>query len=367
VLNYFGQGALVLTEPGAVENPFYQLAPEWAHYPMIALATAAAVIASQAIISGAFSLTQQAVQLGLLPRFRIMRTSETLAGQIFVPQVNTMLMVGVVALLLFLRTSSNLSAAYGIAVTGAMFVDTLLFFVIIRYLWKRPLWQAILAVAVFGSLDLVFLGSNLLKIPQGAWVPLALGGSLIVVMWTWQKGTRLLTERYRTEAIQFDDLVASLAIKPPHRTEGTAVFFTADPKVAPVALLHNLKHNRVLHMQNILLTVKTTDAPRVPESERVAIEEVSPDFKRLTINYGFMEAPNLPSALAACRVAGLKLEIMTTSFFFSRKTLIASPTFGMPLWQDAIFIFLMRNAGSPADFFRLPAGRVIEMGEQVIV
>jgi KUP system potassium uptake protein len=367
VLNYLGQGALVLSDPTAAANPFFRMVPDAVYWPVLLLATAAAVIASQAVISGAFSLTQQAVQLGLLPRFRIMRTSETLAGQIFVPQVNTMLMVGVVALLLFLRTSSNLSAAYGIAVTGAMFVDTLLFFVIIRYLWKRPLWQAILAVVVFGSLDLVFLGSNLLKIPQGAWVPLALGGSLIVVMWTWQKGTRLLTERYRTEAIQFDDLVASLAIKPPHRTEGTAVFFTADPKVAPVALLHNLKHNRVLHMQNILLTVKTTDAPRVPESERVAIEEVSPDFKRLTINYGFMEAPNLPSALAACRVAGLKLEIMTTSFFFSRKTLIASPTFGMPLWQDAIFIFLMRNAGSPADFFRLPAGRVIEMGEQVIV
>ncbi len=367
ILNYMGQGALVLSDPTAAANPFFRMIPGPVFWPVLVLATAAAVIASQAVISGAFSLTQQAVQLGLLPRFRILRTSETQAGQIFVPQVNTLLMVGVVALLLLLRSSANLTAAYGVAVTGAMFVDTLLFFVIIRHLWKRPLWQATLAVVVFGTLDLVFLGSNLLKIPEGAWVPLALGGSLIVVMWTWSRGTRLLTEKYRREAISFEDLIASLSAKMPHRTEGTAIFLTADPSVAPVALLHNLKHNRVLHAQNILLTVKTADQPRIPENERIDIEDITADFKRVTIHYGFMETPNLPAALAACKREGLKFDVMSTSFFFSRKTLIASPTFGMPLWQDYIFIFLMRNAGSPADFFRLPAGRVIEMGEQVIV
>lgn len=367
VINYLGQGALVLSDPSAAENPFFRMIPETVYWPILLLATAAAVIASQAVITGAFSLTQQAVQLGLLPRLRIQRTSETQAGQIFVPQVNTMLMIGVVVLLLLLRTSSNLTAAYGIAVTGAMFVDTLLFFVIIRFLWKRPMWQAIAAVVVFGFLDVVFLGSNLLKIPQGAWIPLALGAGLVLIMWTWSKGVALLARQSRRHAVPFADLMMALADRPPHRTHGTAIFLTGDPTLAPAALLHNLKHNRVLHEQNILLTVRTMDTPRVPETERLEIATLNRDFKQLTVRYGFMETPNLPKALSACRKQGLKLENASTSFFLSRRSLVASRRFGLPIWQDRIFIYLTRNAGSPTDFFRLPAGRVVEMGEQMIV
>jgi len=367
VINYLGQGALVLSDPTAAENPFFRMIPQSVYWPVLILGTMAAVIASQAVITGAFSLTQQAVQLGFLPRFRIQRTSETQAGQIYVPQVNAMLMVGVVILLLMLRSSSNLTAAYGIAVTGAMFVDTLLFFVIIRYLWKRPMWQAVLAVTVFGSLDAVFLGSNLLKIPQGAWIPLALGGAIVLMMWTWSRGTRVLADKSRSLAIPLESVIQSLSVSPPHRTIGTAIFLTGDPGTTPAALLHNLKHNRVLHAQNIILTVKTTSTPRVPLSERVVIEAINTDFKHVKISYGFMETPNLPEALATCRREGLKFDIMSTTFFLSRRSLVASPSSGMPLWQDNLFIFMYRNAGSPADFFRLPAGRVIEMGAQVII
>jgi KUP system potassium uptake protein len=342
--------------------------PDEVYWPVLLLATAAAAIASQAVITGAFSLTQQAVQLGLLPRLRILRTSETQAGQIYVPQVNGFLMVGVIALLVTLRTSSNLAAAYGIAVTGAMFIDTLLFFVIIHWLWKKPLWQAIIAVVVFGSLDIVFLGANLLKIPQGAWIPLALGASLVVVMLVWSRGTQVLAERTAKEAIPLKDLLAALKVKQPHRIEGTAIFLTGDTEMAPTALMHNLKHNRVLHARNIILCIKTGTTPRIDPDERAVIEKIDDDFMRVTLNYGFMETPNVPQALAMCRTAGdLKFDIMSTSFFLSRRTLKASPTIGLPLWQDNIFIFLMKNAGNPTDFFQLPANRVIEMGEQVIV
>ncbi len=366
-LNYLGQGAMVLAHPETAANPFFRMIPEFAYWPVLILATVATVIASQAVITGAFSLTQQAVQLGLLPRIQIRRTSETQAGQIFVPQVNTFLMVGVLILLVVFRSSSNLTAAYGIAVTGAMFVDTLLFFVIIRFLWKRPLWQAIAAVVIFGAIDLVFVGSNLLKVPDGGWLPLVLGAALIVIMWTWTKGAQILTEKTRREAIPLDDLIAMLAARPPHRAPGTAIFLTSDNTTAPVALMHNLKHNKVLHEKNVILTVQTADVPRVPDNERVVMEQVNADFKKITISYGFMESPHVPKALGICRKQGLKFDIMSTSFFLGRRSVVPSAHSGMPLWQDNVFIFLMKNAANPTDFFHIPPGRVVELGAQVTV
>ena len=367
MLNYLGQGALVLAHPEAAENPFFRMVPEAVYWPVLLLATLAACIAAQAVITGAFSLTQQAVQLGLLPRIDIRRTSETQAGQIYVPAINTLLLVGVLALLAMFRTSHNLTAAYGIAVTGAMFVDTLLAFIILRYFWKRPMWQSLLPVLFFGFIDVVFISANLLKIPQGAWLPLVLGAALVLLMWTWRRGTGILTEKTRRDAIPLADLLEMLRARPPHRAPGTAIFLTSDPTKAPVALMHNLKHNKVLHEKNVIVTVTTAETPRVPESDRVSLETISPDFRLVTINYGFMETPNVPKALGVCRRLGLKFDIMSTSFFLGRRSVVASATSGMPLWQDKIFIFMLRNAANPTDFFHIPPGRVVEMGAQVTV
>jgi len=367
MLNYLGQGALVLAHPEARHNPFFDMIPEVAYWPVLLLATSATVIASQAVITGAFSMTQQAVQLGLFPRIDIRRTSETLAGQIFVPQVNTFLMIGVLVLLFTFQNSSNLAAAYGIAVTGAMFVDTLLFFVIVKHMWKRPTWQAGLAAAGFGALDLVFISSNLLKIPQGAWLPLVLGGGLVVLMWTWTRGAQILTEKTRRDSVPLLELSEILKARAPHRAPGTAIFLTSDPDVAPVALMHNLKHNKVLHEKNVILTVRTAETPRVKEEDRIRIEPVNDDFKKVSISYGFMESPNIPKALGLCRKLGLKFDIMATSFFLGRRSVVPSAQSGMPLWQDRIFIFLMRNAANPTDFYKIPPGRVVEMGAQVTV
>ena len=367
LLNYLGQGALVLSNPAARSNPFFEMIPEVIYWPVLLLATAATVIASQAVITGAFSMTQQAVQLGLLPRIDIRRTSETQAGQIYVPQVNTILMVGVLVLLFTFRNSSNLAAAYGIAVTGSMFVDTLLFFVIIKHMWKRPTWQAWLAAIGFGALDITFISSNLLKIPQGAWLPLVLGLVLVVIMWTWTRGAQILTDKTRRDSVPLLELSEILKARAPHRAHGTAIFLTSDPDVAPVALMHNLKHNKVLHEKNIILTVHTAETPRVKEDNRVTIEPINDDFKKVTINYGFMESPNLPKALGLCRKLGLKFDIMATSFFLGRRSVVASAQSGMPLWQDKLFIFLMRNAANPTDFYKIPPGRVVELGTQVTV
>ena len=367
VLNYLGQGAMVLDRPEMRDNPFFGMVPTLVYWPVLLMAAAASVIASQAVISGAFSVTQQAVQLGLLPRIDIRRTSETQAGQIYVPQVNTFLMVGVILLLLTFQTSSNLAAAYGIAVTGSMFVDTLLFFVIIRYLWKKPLWVAVLATAGFGALDLVFMSSNLLKLAQGAWLPLLAGALMVVIMWTWSRGTRILAEKTRRDSVALGELIDMLQARPPHRASGAAIFLTSDADVAPVALMHNLKHNKVLHERNIILTVLTAQTPRVRDEERIRIEPVNDDFKKLTVSYGFMESPNIPKALTLCRQQGLKFDIMATSFFLGRRSVVPSASSGMPLWQDKLFIFLMRNAANPTDFFRIPPGRVVELGTQVTV
>ncbi|WP_421933663.1 potassium transporter Kup [Phenylobacterium sp.] len=367
LLNYLGQGALVLAHPAARSNPFFEMIPEVIYWPVLLLATAATVIASQAVITGAFSMTQQAVQLGLFPRIDIRRTSETQAGQIFVPQVNTILMIGVLVLLFTFRNSSNLAAAYGIAVTGAMFVDTLLFFVIIKHMWHRPTWQAWAAAIGFGALDVTFISSNLLKIPQGAWLPLVLGLALVVIMWTWTRGAQILTDKTRRDSVPLLELSEILKVRAPHRAPGTAIFLTSDPDMAPVALMHNLKHNKVLHEKNIILTVHTAETPRVKEENRVQIEPINDDFKKVTINYGFMESPNLPKALGLCRKLGLKFDIMATSFFLGRRSVVASAQSGMPLWQDKLFIFLMRNAANPTDFYKIPPGRVVELGTQVTV
>jgi KUP system potassium uptake protein len=366
-LNYLGQGALVLDNPAAAANPFWMMVPEVAYWPVLIMATIATVIASQAVITGAFSVTQQAVQLGLLPRIDIRNTSESQAGQIFVPSVNMMLMVGVLVLLVTFQTSTNLAAAYGIAVTGSMFVDSLLAWFIVRNMWKWSLPLSLAAISPLVALDLVFLTSNMLKIPQGAWFPLVLGAAQILLKRTWVRGTQILTDKTRKDSLPLTDLIEMLRARPPHRAPGTAIFLTSDPDVAPVALMHNLKHNKVLHEKNVILTVRTTDRPRVPESQRVTIEPISDDFKKLTISYGFMEQPNIPKALGVCRKQGLKFDIMSTSFFLGRRSVVASASQGMPLWQDRLFIFLTRNAANPTDFFHIPPGRVVELGTQVVV
>ena len=366
-LNYLGQGAFLLANPGAADNPFWNMVPQMIYWPMLILATAATVIASQAVITGAFSVTQQAVQLGLLPRIDIRNTSETLAGQIYVPAVNSLLMIGVLFLLLTFQSSHNLTAAYGVAVTGTMLVNTLMSFSVVTKKWKWPMWAVLGTLIPFGIIDAVFLTSNLLKIPDGAWMPLVLGGGLVLIMWTWVRGTQILTEKTRKDSLPLSDLIEMLKARPPHRAPGTAIFLTSDPEVAPVALMHNLKHNKVLHEKNVILTVHTADRPRVSDSQRVTMEPISDDFKRLTITYGFMETPNVPRALGLCRKQGLKFDIMSTSFFLGRRSVIASARQGMPLWQDKLFIFLMRNAANPTDFFHIPPGRVVELGTQVSV
>lgn len=366
-LNYLGQGAFLLANPGAADNPFWNMVPQMVYWPMLILATAATVIASQAVITGAFSVTQQAVQLGLLPRIDIRNTSETLAGQIYVPAVNSLLMIGVLFLLLTFQSSHNLTAAYGVAVTGTMLVNTLMAWSVVTKKWKWPMWAVLGTLVPFGFIDGVFLTSNLLKIPDGAWMPLVLGGGLVLIMWTWVRGTQILTEKTRKDSLPLTDLIEMLKARPPHRAPGTAIFLTSDPEVAPVALMHNLKHNKVLHEKNVILTVHTADRPRVSDSQRVTMEPISDDFKRLTITYGFMETPNVPRALGLCRKQGLKFDIMSTSFFLGRRSVVASARQGMPLWQDKLFIFLMRNAANPTDFFHIPPGRVVELGTQVSV
>lgn len=366
-LNYLGQGALILAYPEASDNPFWSMVPEIAYWPMLILATLATIIASQAVITGAFSVTQQAVQLGLLPRLDIRFTSETQAGQIFVPSINSLMLIGVLVLLIVFQSSHNLTAAYGVAVTGVMLINTLMAYTVISRKWKWPLWATLGALIPFGFIDVVFLTSNLIKIPDGAWMPIVLGAGLVLIMWTWTRGSQILATKARKDSLPLTDLIEMLKARPPHRVPGTAIFLTSDPEVAPVALMHNLKHNKVLHEKNIILTVRTTDRPRVPDTERVLIEPLNDDFKIITLSYGFMESPIVPRALSLCRKQGVKFDIMSTSFFLGRRSVVPSASQGMPLWQDKLYIFLMRNAANPTDFFHIPPGRVVELGTQVSV
>ncbi|MEZ5994349.1 MAG: potassium transporter Kup [Hyphomonadaceae bacterium] len=388
MLNYLGQGAFVLGRLDALNteyqlasdaaravgadrvafdfSPFFEMAPEAIRLPLVILATAATVIASQAVISGAFSLTQQAIQLGLLPRMEIRRTSETQAGQIYMPQINWLLLAGVLVLALAFGSSTRLAAAYGISITGEMLMSTCMMFIVIWKLWKRPIALAAAMVTPFVIIELIFLSSNLQRVWSGGFVPLLLAGGLILIMWTWVRGTRLLAETTRRDE-PLAKLFETLSHHPPHRVRGAAIFLTGDPDIAPAALMHNLKHNQVLHEQIIILTVKTINAPRAPESERVKVEDYMPDVKRVILTFGFMETPNVVKALTEARKHGLKFDIMKTSFFLSRRTIVPSEKSGMPLWQDHLFIFLARNATNATDFFHIPSGRAVELGNQVMV
>jgi len=366
-LNYLGQGALVLADPKSVENPFFLLYPDWALLPMVVLATAATVIASQAVITGAYSLTQQAIQLGLLPRLEIRHTSEALFGQIYMPRVNTLLLIGVLLLVALFRSSSALASAYGIAVTGTMVVTAMMAIVVIWRVWQWPLIGALALMLPFLFIDFTFLCANLLKIVEGGWMPLALGAMVMAIMYTWRRGSRLLFEKTRRHETPLESLVRSLEKKPPARVSGTAVFLTSDPMSAPTALLHSLKHYKVLHEKNVILTVETADAPRVDPAERVRIEPVGKTFSRVVLRFGFMETPNVPKALAIARKLGWQFDIMSTSFFLSRRLLKPAAHSGMPHWQDRLFIGLTRVANDATDYFQIPTGRVVEVGTQVTI
>jgi len=367
LLNYFGQGAMLLREPSAIAHPFYRMLPEMFLLPMVVLATAATVIASQAVITGAYSLTYQAIQLGLLPRLAILHTSEAHFGQIYIPRVNTALLAGVLLLVLMFRTSSQLASAYGIAVTTTMVVDGVLGFVVIWKLWKWKWWSAALLVVPLVVVDATFLSANLLKLFEGAWAPLLFGSAMVMLIITWQRGSRILVQKTRRIEVPIDALIRSLEKRPPHIVPGTAVFLTSDLDFAPASLLHNLKHNKVLHEQNIILTIVTADTPRTEEDERVEITPISDRFTRVALRFGFMEQPNVPKALAVARKQGLHFDIMSTSFFLSRRSLKPSPHSGMPGWQDRLFIGLARSANDATDFFQIPTGRVVEVGTQVAV
>jgi KUP system potassium uptake protein len=366
-VNYLGQGALVLADPKAIANPFFLLYPKWALLPMVVLATVATVIASQAVITGAYSLSQQAIQLGLLPRLEIRHTSERHYGQIYMPRVNFYLFVGVLLLVLMFRSSSALASAYGIAVTGTMVVTGIMAFVVI---WKGWRWSPLAAAALmapFLFIDLTFLGANLLKVVEGGWVPLALGGAVMLVMYTWRRGSRLLFEKTRRQEISLDELVRMLEKKPPTRVPGTAVFFTSTPESAPTALMHSLKHYKVLHEHNVILTVESVDTPRVDPAERVRMDKVGATFAKVALRFGFMETPNVPRALAIARKHGWQFDIMSTSFFLSRRSLRPAAHSGMPRWQDRLFIMLTRIANDATDYFQIPTGRVVEVGTQVTI
>jgi KUP system potassium uptake protein len=367
VVNYFGQGARVLADPAALENPFYRLVPEALILPMVVLATAATVIASQAVITGAYSLVRQAIHLGFLPRLAILHTSEAYSGQIYIPRVNAALLFGVLLLVGLFRTSSALASAYGIAVATTMVTDGLLGFIVIWKFWRFPAWRAVLLVIPFVVVDATFLAANMLKLFEGAWLPLLFGISMVLLIITWRRGTQELANKTRRTEVPLDVLLRSLEKKPPPIVPGTAVFLTSTPDQTPTALLHNLKHNKILHEQNIILTVLTADTPRVNDDKRVTIATISQRFLHVKLKFGYMETPNVPKALAIARKQGLHFDIMSTSFFLSRRALKPAKHSGMPRWQDRLFIGLANSANDASDFFQIPTGRVVEVGMQVTV
>ena len=374
MLNYLGQGALALqalkaAHGGALgdQDWFFLMTPEALRLPMVLLATAATIIASQAVITGAFSLTQQAIQLGLLPRLVTRNTSESHAGQIYLPTINLLLMLGVLFLVAAFKTSDSLGNAYGLAVTGTMVVTTSLAFIVVRRLWGWPLWGAVAFVAPLLSVDVIFLAANALKIPSGGWLPLTIAGALALVMLTWIKGTKLLWNKVHEGGLPLSDVVPMLVSPKIYRAPGTAVFLTSDPTAAPVALMHNLKHNKVLHERNVVLSVRTASTPRVPDDERLTVTPIDPTFTVIEARYGFMERPNVPRALTLAARKGLRFDLMTTSFFVGRRLVVHSANSPLPLWRHRIYAFLVRNSEDPTGYFGVPPGRVVEMGAQVSV
>jgi KUP system potassium uptake protein len=364
MLNYLGQGAMIVSQPGAIENPFFLLAPEIIRLPLVLLAIFASIIASQAVISGAFSLTQQAIQLGFIPRLRIQHTSESAAGQIYIPFINWILMVMVLLLVMTFQTSSNLGAAYGIAVTGAVFIDTCLLSVVLFNLWKWNKALSIAVLTVFFAVDTAYLASNLTKIPDGGWFPLLIGLIVFTLLTTWARGRKLMIARMAEAAMPIKIFINSAATSAT-RVQGTAVFMTSSPDGVPHALLHNLKHNKVMHERVILLTVKIANVPVIDTERRCAMTDLGQGFHRLVLKYGFMEEPDVPAALANITQCGPTIKMMDTSFFLARQTLLPSSRPGMAIWREHLFSWMLRNAESAMEFFRLPTNRVVELGSQV--
>jgi len=365
VLNYFGQGALVLSQPAAIKNPFYLLAPDWALVPLLLLATLAAIIASQAVISGAFSLTRAAIQMGYCPRLTIEHTSERAIGQIYVPFINWMLLAAVIALVVGFRSSDSLAAAYGIAVTLAMLIDSILIYVVMRRLWNWPAWVAAAIAAPLLAIDLTFLLSNALKIPDGGWFPILIGAIVFTLLTTWKRGRIVLMDRLAEDAMPLDLFIQSIEASPPTRVPGTAIFLTGTQDRVPHALLHNLKHNKVLHERIVFLTVVTRDIPYVADEDRYEVKPLGCEFFKMTADFGFKEDPDVPALLEDCGQKGFAFDMMETSFFVSRETLIPTVAPGMALWREKLFVSMSKNATKASEFFQIPTNRVVELGTQV--
>lgn len=367
VINYFGQGALLLSDPATIENPFYLLAPDWALYPLVTLSTIATVIASQAVITGAFSITQQAIQLGYTPRLEVQHTSDREIGQIYLPALNWLLLVSIIALVIGFGTSSNLAAAYGIAVTGTMLITNILAIAVAVRLWNWSPLRAVLGALPFICIDLGFFLANSVKIPDGGWFPLAFGLAIFILLTTWKRGRELLHDRLVVDALQLKPFIANITEGGVDRVSGTAVFMTPDPEAVPHAMLHSLKHYKALHEQVIVLGVRVFDVPYVPDIDRVEVHRLAGNFAQVIVQYGFKDEPDIPAALALCAEAGLSLDMMDTSFFLGRETLI--PKFGseMAYWREMLFIAMFRNAGSATAFFKIPSNRVVELGTQIVL
>jgi KUP system potassium uptake protein len=365
LINYFGQGALVLVDPTAIENPFYKMAPSWALIPLIILATSAAIIASQAVISGAFSLTKQAIQLGFLPRFGIQYTSDKEVGQIYVPFINWGLLLGIIVLVVIFKNSTNLAAAYGIAVMLTMTIDTLLLFVVMTRIWRWNKWIAFVLIGGILANDVMFLSATMVKIGDGGWFPLVIGAVMFTIMSTWYRGRQIVRKVTNESAMPLKLFVDSISMSPPHKVQGTGIFMTTNADGVPNAMLHNLKHNKVLHERVVILSIINEDVPYVPKEDYVWIEDMKHGFWKITGHYGFKEQPDIPKMLVDCRLQSMHFDMMETTFFINRETLIATPGGGMALWRERLFVWMSHLAAKASDYFRIPTNRVVELGTQV--
>ncbi len=365
LVNYFGQGALVMADPATIANPFYKMAPPWALIPLIILATSAAIIASQAVISGAFSLTKQAIQLGFLPRFSIQYTSDKEIGQIYVPFINWGLLLGIIVLVVIFKNSTNLAAAYGIAVMLTMTIDTFLLFVVMTRIWRWNKWIAFVLIGGILANDVMFLSATMLKIADGGWFPLLIGAVMFTVMSTWYRGRQIVRRVTNESAMPLKLFVDSISASPPHKVSGTGIFMTTNPDGVPNAMLHNLKHNKVLHERVVILSIVNEDIPYVPKEDYVWIEDMKHGFWKITGHYGFKEQPDIPKMLADCRLQSMSFDMMETTFFINRETLIATPGGGMALWRERLFVWMSHLAAKASDYFRIPTNRVVELGTQV--